>query len=79
MNQAAKKVLNAALRLPEAERVKVAEELLVAWEGKPEEDVDAAWAMEIERRTREIEQGEVQSIPWSKVRRAVSKRSRAKS
>ncbi|MBD0306138.1 MAG: addiction module protein [Nitrospiraceae bacterium] len=40
--------------------------------------MDAAWAAEIEQRTREIEQGEVHSIPWSTVRRGTSQTIRAK-
>lgn len=78
MKQAAKKVLDAALELPESERTEVVEELLATLDGETDEDVDAAWAEEIERRTREIEQGKVKPIPWAKVKQAVSRRSRAK-
>ncbi len=78
MKQSAKKVLNAALGLPEPDRVKVAEELLATLEGKPQKDADAAWADEIERRTGEIEQGKVKSVPWSKVKKSAMRRVRAK-
>ena len=78
MRTAAKNVLNAALRLPEPDRVELATELLAHLEGDVDEDVDAAWAAEIERRTREIEQGLVKPIPWSAVRRAAARRIRAK-
>jgi putative addiction module component (TIGR02574 family) len=78
MKQSAKKILNAALGLPEPDRVKVAEELLATLEGKPEKDTDAAWAEEIERRTGEIEQGKVKPIPWSNVKKSAMRRARAK-
>lgn len=78
MRTAAKNVLNAALRLPEPDQVELATELLVHLEGDVDEDVDAAWAAEIERRTREIDQGLVKPIPWSAVRRAAARRTRAK-
>lgn len=78
MKQAAKKVLNAALELPESDRAKEVEELLATLGGEIDEDADAAWVEEIERRTREIKQGKVEPIPWSKVKQAVSRRSRAK-
>jgi len=78
MKQSAKKILNAALGLPEPDRVKVAEQLLPTLEGRPQKDADAAWAEEIERRTGEIEQGKVKPAPWSKVKKSAMRRARAK-
>ena len=79
MKTTARSILNAALRLPEPDRVELATELLAHLEGGSEAEVDAAWAAEIERRTREIDQGIVKPIPWSAVRRAAVRRTRAKS
>jgi putative addiction module component (TIGR02574 family) len=78
MKQSAKRILNAALRLPEGDRVKVAEELLATLDGKAQKDVDAAWAEEIERRTKEIEQGSVKPVSWSKLKKSAMQRARAK-
>lgn len=78
MKQSAKKILNAALGLPEPDRVKLAEELLATLEGKPQKDVDTAWAEEIERRTREIDHGKVKPISWSKLKKSAMRRARAK-
>ena len=50
MKGTAKKVLSAALKLPEPERVEVVEGLLADLDGS-DEGVDAAWAAEIERRS----------------------------
>jgi len=77
MKTSARSVLNAALRLPEPDQVELATELLARLEGSPDEDVDAAWAAEIERRTREIESGVVKPIPWAAVKRAAVRRGRA--
>ncbi|HYM62445.1 MAG TPA: addiction module protein [Thermoanaerobaculia bacterium] len=33
-----------------------------------DEDIEAAWAEEVERRIREIDSGEVKTIPWEQVR-----------
>ncbi len=74
----ARKVLNAALKLPEADKEKVAEVLLASMDGEPEKDIDAAWAREIERRTREIDRGAVASVSWSKVKRLAARRVRGK-
>jgi len=78
MKQSAKKILNAALGLPEPDRAKVAEELLATLEGKPQKDVDTAWAEEIEQRTREIEHGSVKPVSWSKLKKSAMQRARAK-
>jgi putative addiction module component (TIGR02574 family) len=39
-----------------------------------DEDVEAAWAEEIERRVRQIDSGEVKTIPWEEVRAKISAR-----
>jgi putative addiction module component (TIGR02574 family) len=61
MKGTAKKVLSAALKLPEPERVELVEELLADLDGS-DEDVDAVWAAEIDRRTREIDEGKVKPV-----------------
>jgi len=78
MKAAARNLLNAALRLPEPDQVELATELLAHLEGEGDDELDAAWAAEIERRTREIEQGLVQPLSWSAVKRAAARRTRAK-
>ena len=77
--QTAKKVIDAALELPVSQKAKVVEELLATLEGEPDKDVDAAWAAEIEQRTRQIDRGEVLPVSWSRVKKSASRRARAKS
>lgn len=72
MKGTAKKLLNAALKLPEPERVELVEELLADLDGCDEE-VDAAWAAEIDRRTREIDEGRVKPVSWATVRRRIAR------
>lgn len=57
-----------ASRLSEADRAELAGRILQSLCGEPEEGVEAAWAEEIERRVRQIDSGEVQTIPWEDVR-----------
>ncbi len=75
MKATAKKVLNAALNLPEPGRVELVEELLAGLDGS-DEGVDAAWTAEIDRRTREIDEGKVKPVSWAAVRRRVARRAR---
>jgi putative addiction module component (TIGR02574 family) len=57
-----------ASELTERERAELAGLLLESLEDQPDEDVEAAWAEEIERRVRQIDSGEVATIPWKQVR-----------
>ena len=51
------------LRLPRTERARLAEKVLSSFE-ESEEQVVAAWAPELERRSREIAEGQVQGVDW---------------
>ncbi|HEX2060362.1 MAG TPA: addiction module protein [Thermoanaerobaculia bacterium] len=61
-------LLREASELPEADRAELAGLLLESLHGEPDADVEAAWAEEIERRIRQIDSGEVKTIPWEEVR-----------
>ena len=59
-----------ALRLPRAERARVAEELLSSLE-EPDDEIAAAWATELERRSRDVAEGRTQTVAWETVRTEV--------
>ena len=65
-------LLAEVLRLPRAERARVVEELLSSLE-EPADEVAATWAEELERRSREIAEGRVQTVPWETVRAEILK------
>jgi putative addiction module component (TIGR02574 family) len=65
-------LLAEALRLPRPERAQVAEELLSSLE-ESDEEVAAAWASELERRSREVAEGHVDTAPWETVRTSILK------
>jgi putative addiction module component (TIGR02574 family) len=68
MTREVSELLREASELPEADRAELAGRLLETLHGEPEEDVEAAWAEEVERRIRQVESGEVKTIPWEEVR-----------
>ena len=70
------KVIVAASRLPVADRARVIERLLASIEGEPDADAAEAWAVEIARRSREIERGLVEPVPWSELQARVERRLR---
>ena len=61
-------LLAQVLRLPRQERARVAEELLSSLEEPDDEEVAAAWAPELDRRSREVAEGKVQTVAWSTAR-----------
>ena len=68
MGRKLKDLFREASELSESELAELAGLLLESLEGEPDEDVEAAWAEEIERRVRQIDSGEVKTIPWEQVR-----------
>jgi putative addiction module component (TIGR02574 family) len=78
MAKLAENIIKAAVKLPQKDRVRVVEQLLNTLEPEAEQDVDAAWAAEIERRSREIKEGTVRLLPWTVVRSRARKRARGK-
>jgi putative addiction module component (TIGR02574 family) len=73
MSRDAKELLEEALRLPGSDRLRLAERLLSTCDGEPDSDAAIAWEEEIARRSRDIESGLVEPIPWSEVKGAARK------
>jgi putative addiction module component (TIGR02574 family) len=63
-------VFNDALQLSDSERATLVGLLIESLESteSADTDVEAAWAVEAERRWQEIESGAVKTIPWDEVR-----------
>ena len=71
MTQRTQDLLREALALPVDERADVAAQLLASLEEEDiaTEDIEAAWAVEIETRARRVLSGQSDGIPWEDVRR----------
>jgi putative addiction module component (TIGR02574 family) len=65
-------LLAEALRLTRVDRARVAEELLTSLE-ESDDEVAAAWATELERRSREVAEGRVQTTSWQTARTEILK------
>ncbi len=76
MARSLQELLREASQLPENDRAELAGRLIQSLEGPPDPDVEAAWADEVERRIREIDEGKVKTIPWEQVRAELFGRSR---
>ncbi|MHB9130304.1 MAG: addiction module protein [Armatimonadota bacterium] len=73
----ANKVFEEALSLPSDERVSLVEQLLTSLNLPVKADIDRLWAEEAERRSAQIERGEVEPISgeevFSEIRRKYQK------
>ena len=74
MNTESKKLLRSALALPEADRAKIAASLIHSLDTETDDDVDAAWAAEIQRRIDSIDNGKAKLVPWDDVMREMRDR-----
>jgi putative addiction module component (TIGR02574 family) len=61
----------AALQLPEAERAGLAARLIESLDPAMDDDAEAAWGEEIQKRIEEIDQGKVPMISWEDARRMI--------
>ncbi len=69
MTEKSQVVLEEALKLTATERAEVAEQLIASLDEVPDTGVEEAWQQEIQMRLRQIERGEVKTIPWEEVQR----------
>lgn len=61
-------VLKDALQLSDLERAQLIDELLTTLETEKNDNVDAAWAQEVEKRASELSQGTVVPVIWDEVK-----------
>lgn len=69
----AKKVLTTALELPEHERAEIAARLLESLDEVEHDDVDEAWAQEIERRCAALDSGDAVTSDWNEFRARIER------
>lgn len=74
MKQDPNNLLKEALKLPPELRAALAGSLLDSLDQEVDEDAEAAWHAEIDRRLRELDSGAVKPVPWSEARRRISGR-----
>ena len=74
MNIESERLLQSVLALPESDRAHIAASLIHSLDTETDEDVDAAWAAEIQRRIESVDNGEVKLVPWDDVMREMRDR-----
>ena len=71
MNSNAQQLYDSALELPDSERAELAARLIENLDPRVDNDVDAAWGVEIKRRIEELDSGTVTPVPWTQARRMI--------
>jgi putative addiction module component (TIGR02574 family) len=72
-NIAAGPLLEQALSLPEKDRAEIAARLLESLDDGDGEDIDAAWAQEIDRRCEALDVGEAVTSDWNEFRARIER------
>jgi putative addiction module component (TIGR02574 family) len=65
-------ILKEALALPREERAALTASLLDSLDTDVDEDAEAAWAIEVNRRVTELDAEAVKTIAWAEVRRRLA-------
>jgi len=68
MSEASKVLLEQALELPSAERVLIAEQLLLSLD-QPDTEIDSVWSAEVEARLEAYREGRHKALPLSELLR----------
>ena len=67
----AQEILDAAIKLNDQEKAAIATSLIESLDPDYDEGCDEAWADEIAKRMRDLDSGQVKTIPWSEARRMI--------
>jgi putative addiction module component (TIGR02574 family) len=71
-NDLSQELLNDAMRLPDEQRAALAAALIESLDHGVDEDAEAVWSVEITRRLRDVESGNVKTIPWPQARQIIA-------
>lgn len=67
----ARQLFDSAQQLPDDERAALAAWLIDSLDPTADEEAQAAWDAEIERRLVQLDRGDVSPIPWSEARKMI--------
>jgi putative addiction module component (TIGR02574 family) len=73
MTNTTQRLLDEALDLPDSERAELAARLIESLDAAEQDDVDTAWAAEIERRCAALDSGEAVASDWTEVRARIDR------
>ena len=76
MNLTTEQLLDAALALPENDRLELVDALIVSLQANDHCPLDDSWREIIRRRSAELRSGRVKPVPWEEVKRQVRDKAR---
>jgi putative addiction module component (TIGR02574 family) len=68
-----KKLMKEVLQRPQKERAVMASRLIASLEPPGPHHIEKEWKQEIQRRIREVENGQAKMIPWAQVKKEMVK------
>lgn len=73
MSKTVELILKESMQLGPLERAHLVDELLATLETENDDEVDVAWAAEVEKRSAELAAGKVRPVMWSALRQRARK------
>jgi putative addiction module component (TIGR02574 family) len=77
MDGTTQQIIDAALALPDGDRVELMEALAASFRPDDRPPFDDAWRAMLERRSRELASGQVRPVPWNEVKNSVREKASA--
>lgn len=74
MNSTIEQVLDAALALPDGDRVELVEALIASFQPEDRPPFDESWLEIVRRRSAELRSGQVAPVPWGEVKNRARER-----
>jgi putative addiction module component (TIGR02574 family) len=74
MNPTTEQLVDAALALPDGDRMELVETLIASFQPVDRPPFDESWREVIRRRSAELRSGQVTPVPWAEVKRATAGR-----
>ena len=69
MNPTTEQLVDAALALPDGDRMELVETLIASFQPVDQPPFDESWREIIQRRSAELRSGQVAPVPWAEVKR----------
>jgi len=75
MNSTTEQLFDAALALPDSDRVELVEALIASFQPADRPPFDESWREVIQRRSAELRSGQVNPVPWPTVKKQAREKS----
>jgi len=74
MTRTTRQILEQSLTLPAEARAQIAQKLILSLDEQSETDAAKLWLLELEKRSRDMDEGAIDLSDWAAVKRSISRK-----